>query len=97
MRNNAGGLRGRTQASSTGRTILRLGWLGAIGRAGALTLAAVLAGMLGIASALPLAVVLTLAGVRGQVCRRTLGHEEDAGAGRSGSRELSHPVERTVR
>src|SRR5882757_6369425 len=66
-------------------TRLRLGWLGAIGRAGALTLATVLAGMLGIAAALALAIVLALAGMFGGVGGLVLSDQEHAGIGRSGS------------
>jgi len=73
------------QASHAGELDLRC--FGAVGCAGTLALAAVLAGVFRVAAALSLAIVLAFTGVLGK-CRRVLRDEHETGMG-GGSTALS--------
>src|ERR1700691_4342301 len=66
------GLKDQFKSPQMGTLLGSLGWLGAVSRTIALTLAAVRAGML--AAALAFAIVLSLTGVLRRI-RRVLGHE----------------------
>jgi len=75
------GVGGLSTFASLQHEELNLRGLGTVGSASSLTLAAVLAGMLRVAAALPLAVILAFAGVFGKCRRLVLRDQEKAGVG----------------